>query len=51
MKEDKKINYKDFKIIYTYLKKHKIKLFIYFILVFLTVIPDALGPFVWGLAL
>lgn len=49
--ESTKINYEDFKVIYYYLKNQKLKVFIYLILVILTVLPDALGGFLWGLAL
>lgn len=49
--EKQKINIKDFKIIYQYLKKRKLKLFMYLSLVVMTMLPDAFGPLLWGLAL
>lgn len=50
-KEKTKINLKDFKIMWKYLKDDKLKLFTYIFLTVLSSIPDALTPFVWGVAL
>jgi len=49
--EKKPKNLHDFKIILNYLKKHKGKLFIYITLVLISIIPDFIGPLIWGLAL
>lgn len=55
MKKEKEIkqktNLKDFKIIFQYLKKRKVKVFLYLLLVVVTMLPDAVGPLLWGLAL
>lgn len=49
--EKQKTNFKDFKIIVQYLKKRKLKLFMYLLLVGVTMLPDAFGPLLWGLGL
>lgn len=49
--EKQKIKLQDFKIIYQYLKKRKLKLTMYLLLVVLRMLPDAFGPLLWGLAL
>ncbi len=41
---------KNFKLLWKYLKKDKIKLFLYLLLVILTYIPALLSAFFWGLA-
>ena len=41
---------KSFKILWNYLKKDKIKLFLYLFLVIITYIPALLSAFFWGLA-
>ena len=41
---------KSFKILWNYLKKDKVKLFMYLFLVIITYIPALLSAFFWGLA-
>ena len=54
MKEEKikeKKNLKDFKLILRYLKQDKLLVTLYLILVLFTIIPEACGPILWGIAL
>lgn len=41
-------NFKNFKIIWRYLRGHKLKLFIYIILTVCTMLPSVLVPYIWG---
>lgn len=51
MKKNKSKKINTFKIIFSYLKDEKLKLFIYLLLVVLTYIPMLLSSFFWGYAL
>ena len=42
---------KNFKILWQYLKKHKIKLFLYIFLIIITYIPVFISAFLWGIAI
>ena len=48
---NKKMNFKDFKVIWKYLKDDKLKLFTFIFLAIISSIPDAITPLVWGVAL
>lgn len=50
-KSKKGSSFKNFKILWTYLKGDKVKLIIYIALVFLMMLPNVLSPYIWGKAL
>lgn len=51
MKKKKEKKLTNFKIIWRYLKNDKLLLFFYVILTIGSILPNVLGPYIWGLAL